>query len=166
MLLSLVSGHASAHGGPCRRPRLSPHAKQARWASHSGANNVLASQKSLLHFGFGSKSVVAVMSAARLLFHRKRKSIGDLATSQTCHNRPRADAARSVYTSRTYSITLSARTSSEPGTSKPSALAVLRFLARSTHRVTSPFPGSVRPETADVTSCEASRGYLRSNRVG
>jgi len=39
---------------------------------------------------FGSKSVFAVMSAARLLFHRKRKSIRDLAMSQTSQDRTRA----------------------------------------------------------------------------
>jgi hypothetical protein len=32
-----------------------------------------------------SNSVVAVMSAARQLFSQKRKSIGDLAVSQECH---------------------------------------------------------------------------------
>src|SRR5262249_60905706 len=34
----------------------------------------------------GSKSVVTVMSTARLLFHRKRKSIGGLAMSQECQS--------------------------------------------------------------------------------
>ena len=34
--------------------------------------------------GFGSNPVFEVMSAARPLFHRKRKSIRDLATSQPC----------------------------------------------------------------------------------
>src|SRR6266508_3793286 len=33
----------------------------------------------------GSNSVMEVMSAARPLFHRKRKSIGDLAMSHSCH---------------------------------------------------------------------------------
>jgi hypothetical protein len=32
----------------------------------------------------GSKSVIAVMSAPRPLFHRKRKSIRDLVMSQMC----------------------------------------------------------------------------------
>jgi len=41
----------------------------------------------------GSDPVIAVMSAARPLFHRKRKSICDLAMSQKCHNRPWAGAA-------------------------------------------------------------------------
>jgi hypothetical protein len=36
----------------------------------------------------GSNSVIAVMSAARPLFHRKRKSICDLAMSQKCHLLP------------------------------------------------------------------------------
>jgi hypothetical protein len=39
---------------------------------------------------YGSNSVMAVMSAARLLFHRKRKSIGDLAMSQECPERTHA----------------------------------------------------------------------------
>ena len=36
---------------------------------------------------YGSKSVIAVMSAARPLFHRKRKSIRDLAMSHKCQQR-------------------------------------------------------------------------------
>jgi hypothetical protein len=38
----------------------------------------------------GSKSLIAVMSAARPLFHRKRKSIRDLAMSQECQKRAHA----------------------------------------------------------------------------
>jgi hypothetical protein len=36
---------------------------------------------------FGSNSVIAAMSAAQPLFHRKRKSIGDLGMSQRCPKR-------------------------------------------------------------------------------
>jgi hypothetical protein len=44
-------------------------------------------QKRPAHVRFGSNSVIAVMSAARSLFHRKRKSICNLAMSQKCHKR-------------------------------------------------------------------------------
>src|SRR4029450_954473 len=44
----------------------------------------------------GSNSVVPVMSAARPLFPRKRKSIRDLAMSHSCHDRTHALQQNSV----------------------------------------------------------------------
>jgi hypothetical protein len=41
-------------------------------------------------------SVIAVMSAARPLFHQKRKSTRDLAMSHKCQKLPRADAANEM----------------------------------------------------------------------
>jgi hypothetical protein len=52
---------------------------------HSGMRGDLEMQLAMSESG--SNSVIAVMSAARLFFHRKRKSISDLAMSLKCHNR-------------------------------------------------------------------------------
>src|SRR5205823_7084338 len=74
----------------------------------------------------GSDSVIAVMSAARPLFPRKRTSIRDLAMSHSCQeltHAPQQERARR----NAYSITSSAATSSVCGTERPSALAVLRL---------------------------------------
>jgi hypothetical protein len=73
----------------------------------------------------GPNSVIAVMSAP--LFHRKRKSIRDLAMSQT---RTQADSCIAAKR-RLYSITSSARASIVGGTSSPRALAVLRLMTSS-----------------------------------
>ena len=48
------------------------------------ADEVIQPERAM-HDRFGSNSAIAVMSAARPLFHRKRKSIRNLAMSQKCH---------------------------------------------------------------------------------
>jgi hypothetical protein len=63
-----------------------------------------------------------MVSAARPLFPRKRKSIRDLGMSRKCHKRLWAIAARQPL----IQITSSVATSRPGGTSRPSALAVCR----------------------------------------
>ena len=96
----------------------------------------------------GSDSVIAVMSAARPLFPRKRTSIRDLAMSHSCQeltHAPQQERARR----NAYSITSSAATSSVCGTERPSALAVLRLIS-SSNRVGCTPP--VNPHTAPPPS--------------
>ena len=74
----------------------------------------------------GSNPVIVVMSATRPLFLRKQTFVPDLAMSRKCQNRP-DDRSKQ----RRYSITSSARASTVAGTSRPSALAVLRLMTNS-----------------------------------
>jgi hypothetical protein len=60
------------------------------WAAHYHAvaeeRRCASQQKLRADVADGSNPVFEVMSAARPLFHRKRKSIDDLAMSHKCHN--------------------------------------------------------------------------------
>jgi hypothetical protein len=97
----------------------------------------------------GSNPVVPVMSAARPLFPRKRTSICDLAMSHSCQNLTHA-----LQQARLYSITSSARASTEVGTSRPSAFAVLRLI------VSSYLVGACTGRSAGFSPSEGPFGFL------
>src|SRR6476646_8985537 len=64
---------------------LAPDLGRAEAITSEGDSACASQQKLRADVADGSKSVVAVTSAARPLFHGKRKSIRDLAMSQKCH---------------------------------------------------------------------------------
>src|SRR6202035_5513376 len=73
-----------------------------------------------------SKAEKLALSISRPLYRRKRTSRGRFAKSVSCHKQTHARSKQPLY-----SMTSSARASSEVGMSSPSALAVLRLITSS-----------------------------------
>jgi hypothetical protein len=93
-----ASGHVIAAPPKMMRSRrlMGLTRGQGSQPSIAGLGCVSGVQKARPHVRLGLNSVVPVISAARPLFHRKRKSIRDLSMSQACQQRTHAPQQNSM----------------------------------------------------------------------